>query len=175
MKFLSWKITIATAACLVLYPIFGGGVENAAGEDKSAREKRDSADWLGPLESHYTLGPENDPFRPFLDKKEIASRDRKKDQRPLTPLEKVEVSQLQLVGILWYPGKPNNARAMVELPDGKGYLLQEGSRVGRNSGEVVRILPHRVVVQEKVVDVLGNTKKKKITLKVRTDEENKNN
>lgn len=131
-------------------------------------------DWISPPEAHYTLARSKDPFKPFVFSRSESEESKKKSSRPLTPLEKVEVSQLKLVGILWYPGAPEKAKAMVQLPDGKGYMLREGDRVGSKSGKVVSISPDRVLVREKVVDVLGKSKNKDILLKVRKDDEENN-
>jgi len=129
-------------------------------------------EWINPPETHFSLAPSVDPFKPFVNKEtEVEPRKKNKKNRELTPLEKVDVSQLRLVGIMWNRDRPSETRAMVQLPDGKGYMLKIGTKVGQHSGEVVRISQNKVVVRVEVVDFLGETKEKDVSLKVRDDKE----
>jgi type IV pilus assembly protein PilP len=70
----------------------------------------------------------------------------------LTPLEKLDFSQLKLVAII-LSDKGNNA--MVEDASGKGYVLKEGTHVGINSGKVSRILKDKIIIEEKLRDPYG--------------------
>ncbi len=73
-------------------------------------------------------------------------------KRPLTPLEKIDISQLKLVAVLM--AKSGN-RAMVEDVTGKPYILKPGTYIGVNSGTVTKIEKDRVVIEEKTKDFLG--------------------
>lgn len=73
-------------------------------------------------------------------------------KRPLTPLEKIDISQLKLVAVLL---AESGNRAMVEDATGKPYILTPGTYVGVNSGTVSKILKDRVVIEEKTKDFLG--------------------
>ena len=46
--------------------------------------------------------------------------------------------------------------AMVQAPDGKGYSLRRGTRVGPNNGVVSSITERGIIVQERFTDVYGN-------------------
>lgn len=140
-----------------------------AGDDDIS-QTRDAAypEWMAP--SPYAYSPEGkpDPFVPFIQAiVEQEAQGPEMPQRPLTPLERIEIRQLSLVGIIWRDDSPNESSAMVELPDGKGFILRTGTRVGRNHGQVVEILPHQVVVSEMVANMYGVTEEKRTTLKLR--------
>ncbi|GBC63265.1 hypothetical protein DENIS_4259 [Desulfonema ishimotonii] len=82
--------------------------------------------------------------------------------RRLSPLEKLDLSQLKLVGIIW---AKNGNKALVEEATGKGYIINRGTYIGINSGQVVDILKDRVIVEEKDVDGLGKVSKRTRELK----------
>lgn len=73
-------------------------------------------------------------------------------KRPLTPLEKIDISQLKLVAII--QARSGN-RATVQDGTGKPYILTAGTYIGIKSGIVTKILKDRVVVEEKTKDFLG--------------------
>ena len=90
--------------------------------------------------------------------------DKKKEKRiPLTPIEKVDLSQLKLVGIIFAPG---GNKALVEDASGKGFVIKKGTRIGINSGRVIKILKGRVVVEEEAESILGKTSLVKRELKL---------
>lgn len=105
-----------------------------------------------------------DPFAPLFkddetEKKAKAEEEQtpdKKVERPkrerLTPLEKVDLSQLKLVGIV---RAPSGNRALVEESSGKGYIITQGTYIGIHYGKVTEILRDRVIVEEEDEDFLG--------------------
>ena len=95
-----------------------------------------------------------DPFEPpFKARKGNAGRKkRKKPERELTPLEKIDLSQLRLTAIVQ---TPRGSRAMVEEASGKGYVIEAGTYIGRNGGQVIEVLPDRVVIEEEEEDIMG--------------------
>ena len=96
-----------------------------------------------------------DPFEPlFREKPSVAVVKKKRKKRvPRTPLEKIDLSQLKLVGIIL---ASSGNRALVEESSGKGYVIKNGTYVGTNAGKVVKIEKDKVVVAEEYEDVLGN-------------------
>jgi type IV pilus assembly protein PilP len=95
-----------------------------------------------------------DPFKPFLlTQKGGEASDAKK--KPLTPLQKMALSEIQagLRAIVW--GKMGN-RALVEDATGKGYVLTVGTYVGQNDGIVKKIMQDRIVVEEYIRDPVEN-------------------
>jgi type IV pilus assembly protein PilP len=126
-------------------------------------------DWIKPPAFQYTSRGKPDPFRSFVQPETPQADEEQKDskpKRPLTPLERIQPTQLNLVGILTNGGQKAQAMALVELPDGKGYVLRSGTRIGRNDGKVVSIGPGRVTIQERVTNIFGEKKTNKVVLKL---------
>ena len=98
----------------------------------------------------YAYNPigKRDPFRSFL-----ASGERSDDDLPTTPLQRYEVDQYQLVGIVWGIERP---RALVQDPEGVGHVMEVGTYIGKNWGKVTRINAAEVVVTEEYQDIRGN-------------------
>jgi type IV pilus assembly protein PilP len=99
-----------------------------------------------------------DPFEPFIkieEKKPKAPGPQR--VTPQTPLQRYSTEELKLVGIVW--GEEGRARALIEDPQGKGYAVAIGTLVGDRGGKVARILPDRIVIEERFKDVLGEEKK----------------
>ena len=96
-----------------------------------------------------------DPFEPLFKKEPVslAGGNRKTKQRkPLTPLERVNLSQLTLVGIIQ---APSGNRALVQETSGKGYVVKKGTYIGTNSGKIVQILKDRIIIEEESEDIYG--------------------
>lgn len=108
-----------------------------------------------------------DPFASIFRDESSAfadQNDRKKKKRiPLTPIEKVDLSQLKLVGIILAPG---GNKALVEDASGKGFVIKKGTSIGIKSGRVIKILKGCVVVEEKAESILGKTSLVKRELKL---------
>lgn len=108
-------------------------------------------------EYHYDPSGKPDPFRSFvtaLKKTEVASQS--------TPLERFDLGQLKLDGIVW-GSKP---RALVRDPSGKAYIVAEGTAMGKNDGRVIRIDDNVVIVKETYVDFLGKATTKDIEMRL---------
>jgi type IV pilus assembly protein PilP len=112
-----------------------------------------------------------DPFEPlFTEKPKITQAKRKIRRRaPRTPLEKIALSQLRLVGIVM---AASGNKALVEEASGKGYIIKKGTYIGLNSGKVVDIQKDNIVISEEIEDVLGKVivRKKEIRLPKPTGE-----
>jgi type IV pilus assembly protein PilP len=106
-------------------------------------------------------GWSTDPFEPIYgDNPRPGTALKKRAKRvPRTPLEKLDLSQLKLVGVM-LSDKGNTA--LVEDASGKGYVIKEGTYVGVNAGKVVRILKDRFIIEEEIEDIHG-----KIILRIR--------
>ena len=95
---------------------------------------------IDPFQSVFTTQPREGT------KLQITARERK---LPLTPLQKISLSQLKVVGIII---APTGNKALVEEPSGKGYVITKGTYVGANFGRVRRIVKDRVIIEEEVED-----------------------
>ena len=60
--------------------------------------------------------------------------------------------ELSLIGIIW---GGFGYTAMVQTPDGKGYAVRKGTRIGGNNGVVSQISEKGIVVSERFTDVYG--------------------
>jgi hypothetical protein len=98
-----------------------------------------------------------DPFRPFtLNLRPIV---RRRDN--LSPLERYELGQLKLVGIVWSIKTPT---ALIEDSSGLGYTVRVGTPIGANDGRVVKISPSAIAIEEEYVDLYGAKKKREVSM-----------
>jgi len=105
-----------------------------------------------------------DPFEPlFREKPVFAKKKNNKKRIPRTPLERIDLSQLKLVGIIL---ASSGNRALVEESSGKGYVIKKGTYIGVNSGKVINIKKERVVVEEEFEDLFGKTKLRQREIKL---------
>lgn len=106
---------------------------------------------------NYAYDPEGrpDPFKSIL-----LTGIAKKPQI-LPPLQQRDLSELKVIAIIW--GGLGQS-AMVQTPDGKGYTVRVGTRIGSNQGVVKRITAQSVVVEERYTDVFGENKTREVVL-----------
>ena len=107
-----------------------------------------------------------DPFEPLFRKEpaSIAVRKKKSKRRsPLTPLEKMDLSQLKLSGIIL---APSGNKALVQEASGKGYVVKKGTYIGIHSGKIVEILEDQIIVEEEAEDMYGKVSIVKKSLKL---------
>ncbi|MCG8567498.1 MAG: pilus assembly protein PilP [Desulfobacterales bacterium] len=104
----------------------------------------------------YDVAGKVDPFVPLVQNPNgDGSRGKQipvKPKRILTPLEKMELNQLKLVAIITTSSR---RIAMVEEMTGKGYEVNIGTYIGKNSGQVTSIEPDGIKVKEYVTDYKG--------------------
>ena len=96
-----------------------------------------------------------DPFEPLFKKERVSlavGKKKIKRRKPLTPLERINLSQLTLVGIIQ---APSGNRALVQETTGKGYVIKKGTYIGTNSGKIVQILKDRIIIEEESEDIYG--------------------
>lgn len=95
------------------------------------------------------------PFEPLFKKERVSlavGKKKIKRRKPLTPLERVNLSQLTLVGII---RAPSGSRALVQEATGKGYVVKKGTYIGTNSGKIIQILKDRIIIEEESEDIYG--------------------
>ncbi|HUT43287.1 MAG TPA: pilus assembly protein PilP [Desulfobacterales bacterium] len=96
-----------------------------------------------------------DPFEPLFKKERVSlavGKKKTKRRTALTPLERVNLSQLTLVGII---RSPSGNRALVQETSGKGYVVKKGTYIGTNSGKIVQILKDTIIIEEESEDIYG--------------------
>jgi len=121
---------------------------------------------FGGVSGGFVYDPSNlrDPFRSFeWEEKSRAAL----DMADRGPLEQYDVNQLSLLAVVWNTG---TARALVQDPAGKSYIVGAGTRIGKNDGRVVEIGDNLLVVKETYVDFLGQETTKDIEMRIRRSE-----
>jgi Tfp pilus assembly protein PilP len=133
---------------------------------KKATKVASAASAFGAPEGDFTYDPtgKRDPFRSF----EWERPDRRHPGgSPRTPLEKFDLSQLDVVAVVW---RTDNAKALVQDPAGQSYIVGYGAKIGKNDGRITRIEDNLVVVKETYVDHLGQKTRKDIEMRIRGSE-----
>ncbi len=111
----------------------------------------------------YDASGKRDPFRPLF----LMRRPASQAVEPLTPLQRYEIGQLRLVGVIYDLNPP---RGMVEDSSGLGFIVTPGTAIGPNGGVVTAIRPRQVVVEEWQTDVIGQKHKKEFVLELPSDQ-----
>lgn len=123
----------------------------------------------GPEGPRYSSAGKRDPFRPLGLGKSVAKIPPQCREGNLSPLQKVTISQLKLVGIIWNIGEP---RAMVEDTAGLSYVIKRGTSIGecQKEGKVKAIRLREVVIEEKYRDpIFGTSKTRKVVMKLHSE------
>lgn len=115
-------------------------------------------------EPEYVYNPigKRDPFRTF-----IATADEEEIRSP-TPLQRYELEQYELTGIVWGVDRP---RALVEDPEGMGHVIELGTYVGKKWGKVTQITSNQLVVTEEYLTPDGALVVNPIEIKLQYPEE----
>jgi len=75
---------------------------------------------------------------------------------------------MKLVGIIT---GANGPKAMVKTPDGKGYTVRKGTRVGLSLGVVKKITSKAIMVEEVQMDAFGESKKRVVVVELHPQKE----
>jgi type IV pilus assembly protein PilP len=95
----------------------------------------------------YDPSGRRDPFAPVVQELQPGKVDEN-----LPPLQRVTLTELNLVAIVW---GAYGYTAMVQTPEGHGYTIRRGTRIGQNYGVVSAITERGIIVQERFTDVYG--------------------
>lgn len=148
-------------------------VSTVAQAQQSGQPEGDFPDWITSQYPPYSGAGKIDPFVSFIKIREYeamqTAKKAKLEKKAATPLETVDVHSLKVIGIL--NKGAGVSLAMVELPDGKSYLIRPGMTIGLYDGVVTSIGNEQIVVEEDVIDVFGEAKKRTINLRLRQDKE----
>jgi type IV pilus assembly protein PilP len=112
-----------------------------------------------PSAPNFSAAGRRDPFQPFTSNTRTHSRARE----TLSPLERYELGQLRLVGIVWHVKEPS---AMIEDSSGLGYVVKVGTPIGPNDGKIKAIKPDQIIVEETYVDPSGGRKRREVNIKL---------
>lgn len=95
----------------------------------------------------YDPSGRRDPFAPVVQELQPGKVDAN-----LPPLQRVTLTELNLIAIVW---GAYGYTAMVQTPEGHGYTVRRGTRIGQNNGVVSAITERGIIVQERFTDVYG--------------------
>ena len=101
----------------------------------------------GVVGSGYDPSGRRDPFAPIIQEFQPGKTD-----STLPPLQRVTLTELNLIAVVW---GAYGYTAMVQTPDGYGYTVRRGTRVGQNNGVVSAVTERGIIVQERFTDVYG--------------------
>jgi type IV pilus assembly protein PilP len=151
----------------------GPGVKKKAGKKKKKKapaeqKKQVVSDNKTEVIFSYDSSGKPDPFVPLV----FETITKQQAPRPmaakrLTPLQKYDLSQLKLVAII---SKGEKSAAVLEDAAGYGYIVTDGTLVGRDNGTIKKITADGVIVLEKVYDDTGTMETKISTLTIQHDE-----
>ncbi|TAK01103.1 MAG: hypothetical protein EPO39_14890 [Candidatus Manganitrophaceae bacterium] len=115
--------------------------------------------------SLFQYNPEGrrDPFKSII----IASAKRNASES-LPPLQRKELSEMKLIGIVW---GSFGYGAVIQTPDGKGYPVRKGTRIGMNNGVISQITNKEMVVEERYLDIFGETKVRNVVMELHPQKE----
>ena len=91
-----------------------------------------------------------------------------KAKRSLPPLQRAGLTEINLIGIIW---GGFGYTAMVQTPDGKGYSVRRGTRIGPNNGIVSKVTQNSIVVTERYTDIYGKDQEREYVKLLHPSEE----
>lgn len=115
------------------------------------------------VQTHAQARIEDFTFNPLEVKRDPFAPPEIKVSEEVDELRRFDLFEMKLVAIMTGLGA---AKAMIVLPSGKTHIVQEGDRLGRNSGYVMKISVKELTVVESFKDFRGREKKsyEKLTL-----------
>jgi type IV pilus assembly protein PilP len=120
----------------------------------------------------YRLEGRSDPFMPFISDKAdgtLNPNDILENDEQLTGMQLFEPGQLTLVALV---NTSDQKFAMVEDVSGKGYIINEGTKIGRR-GVVRSISPNKVLIEEIAMTRAGKKLTSDIVMVLRKEENKK--
>jgi type IV pilus assembly protein PilP len=138
----------------------------AAAPKKPEPAATDKPSESGPtVEYAYSPVGKRDPFRSIIE--DVNKPQEGENVRPdCGPLCKWELEQLRLVAVI---SGVTNPLAMVEDPNGRGYVVRRGTFVGKRNGKVTQIRSGELVVTEIYRDQMGKPHVNPVSIKLPED------
>lgn len=133
-----------------------------AQDAKSSETNDEEFDVSGPLTLENSLKL-RDPFAIFKDDVLLNPQ-----FSSLPELERYPLDRFRLIGVI--VGTKKN-KAMLVSPDGKLHIVSENVKIGVRNGRIKSIMEGNVLVEEKVINILG--KEEKIISKIELDNKDK--
>lgn len=164
-----WRVPALALGLVVVLAVSGcsgGGAPSAPpparpAQAAAAKSAAPAAPAVPPPPYVYEARGRRDPFRPL-----IAPRVAESKAQPKTGLAALEVNELKLAGIVW---ERRGFFALVEAPNGAGYVLRIDDRVGEGA-RVTKITPEGVTFEMKATTPLLQTPPRLVELRLRKEE-----
>ena len=144
-------------------PVVGKPAPKAQASPQPASRKAEEPQKKAETASLYDPRGKRDPFVSFV--REVTPQRGKNDLAAVPPIQRYELGELKLVGVLW---TNKGAKALVEDAEGKGYSVTTGSRIGRAGGVVTRITEKELFVREEYSGYQGEKMFRENTLQLTT-------
>ena len=128
-------------------PALAPALAGTAGDENAPSVVPNS--FVEPVGPHsYDPSGRRDPFAPVLQQMGLGPID-----PTLPPLQRVGLTEMALIAVVW---GAYGYTVMVQTPDGNGYTVRRGTRIGPNNGVVSAVTEKGIVVQERFTDVYGS-------------------
>lgn len=98
---------------------------------------------------NYIATGKRDPFFPPF---RMVETETDATAEPKTPLQRFDIGQLKLVGVIWKSEEPV---ALIEDSGGLGYIVTRGTLIGSKGGIIKTIEQKRIVIEEYQTDFFG--------------------
>ena len=135
------------------------GVEQKAKATSAAPERPEMKAGQAEPERRTAAAIGRDPFRPFT----VTARTNIRPRDNLSPLERYELGQLKLVGVVWDVKSPT---ALVEDSSGLGYTVRLGTPIGTNDGKVKKIVPDGIIIEEEYIELSGARRTREVSMRL---------
>ncbi len=153
----AWLLFISLPVTSVIAEDPPVGQETVAAVTPPANENM-----LADEDYNYVMEGRADPFLPFISERTTSNEQPDtiiEEDKILTGMQLFEPSQLTLVALL---ESETDRFAMVQDFTGKGYVIEIGTKIGRD-GEVTDIVDNKVIITETTI-VRGTPKDNKIVM-----------
>ncbi|MDJ0623435.1 MAG: pilus assembly protein PilP [Desulfocapsaceae bacterium] len=159
---------------IIIYPVTALAVGESATTSEDGNVANDIELTFEVKEGDFEYEIENrpDPFVPFYTgetntQPEVDPNEIVEVEKRLTGMQLFEPGQLTLVGLMKVQ---NRYVAMVEDFKGQGYIIKEGTKIGRR-GIVKDIIPNKVLIEEVAVTRAGRELRNEIVMALRKEGE----
>ena len=139
-------------------------VETAPAAELPTHEANDgSVETTAPGHTAYNPVGLRDPFKSFI--VEQKAIEEKKERRPKTYLETLDISQLDVIALIV---SEQGNWAMVRDAKGIGYVIKKGTPIGLDGGVVDRITSEEIIIHSEYRDFKGGVKKREISKRMKS-------
>lgn len=163
------RVGIFVACIALLLASIAPAADDPAAEAQDAPETPVAIKSTQPTFEYQIEGRE-DPFMPFVSERATTNEDPNEiieEDIALTGMQLFEPGQLTLVALLEASGEKY---AMVQDFTGKGYIIVEGTKIGRR-GVVVDIVDNKVIIEETAETRGGKILKNQIAMVLKKEGE----